>query len=222
MIKKGIFFLVLLAGILGCDDIIFTDGKTLAEGHVIDSLTNKKVPNVLVYLSECHLGFQGIRCNSILDSTRTNVEGYYRFQFKDRRKMDFGVGLAQSSENNFYALPLVGSPNSGPFVIDGDEYLIKEGRKNEFDFYIKLYITIPVNIRLQDTGYQHALLYGQGQSFYLSGLANRLDTMLQVKVLPQETNYLSLLLMGFGKADTVIAQSFFVDPTNIPQVIFEK
>lgn len=108
--KKVILILAILSGILGCDDIIFTDGKTLAEGYVIDSLTNKKVPKVLVYLAECHLGFLGTRCNGILDSTRTNAEGYYRFQFKDRRKMDFGVGLAQSSKITFLLCLWMGHP----------------------------------------------------------------------------------------------------------------
>lgn len=119
-------------------------------------------------------------------------------------------------------MPLDGSPSSGQYVTNGDEYLIKEGKKNQFNFYIKLYITIPVQVSLQDTGYQDALLYGQSQSFYFSRMANRLDTTLQVKVLPQETNHFSLLLMGPGNADTVIVQSFYVDPKSPSLVLFER
>ena len=134
MIKESILVLIVLAGIVSCDDIIFPDGKTLAEGYVIDSLTNQKVPNVSVHLAECNIGWLGRRCKGILDSTRTNADGYYRFRFKDKRKTDFGVGLAYSPESNFLALPLAESHNNGQYVIDDNQYLVEEGKKNRFVF----------------------------------------------------------------------------------------
>jgi hypothetical protein len=222
MIKKSILILVVLASIVGCDDIIFTDGRTLAEGYVIDSLTNQKVPNVLVYLADCHVGLLGSRCNSIIDSTRTNADGYYRFRFKDKRKTDFGVGLARPPENNFMALPLVESSGTGQNVIDGKEYLIREGKKNRFDFYVKLFTTISVQVKLRNTGYQDAFLYSSSrQTYVFDGLADGLDTTLQVKVLPWETNYLSLRLTAPGKEDKVIDKVFYVDPANHSQIIME-
>jgi hypothetical protein len=75
--------------------MIFTDGKTIAQGYVINSLVHARVPHALVYLVTCHVGILGSNCNGgILDSTRTNGDGYYYFRFKDHRKTDFRVGLA--------------------------------------------------------------------------------------------------------------------------------
>ncbi len=117
---------------------------------------------------------------------------------------------------------MVESPSNGQYVIDDDVYLIKEGKKNQFNFYVKLFTSISVQIKLQDTGYQDAFLYGSSpKSYVFTGLANRLDTTLQVKVLPQETNYLSLCLTAPSKEDKVIDESFYVDPANPPYITLE-
>ncbi len=65
------------------------------------------MPNALVLLVKCTpylLGKDG--CEQIIDSTRTDSNGFYNFSFKDKRKMDFGVKVARHPLNSFISAPL--------------------------------------------------------------------------------------------------------------------
>jgi hypothetical protein len=107
-------------------------------------------------------------------------------------------------------------------VIDDNQYLVEEGKKNRFDFSVKLFTTISVQVKLHNTGYQNAYLNSSSrQYYYFYGRANELDTTLQLKVFPLETNHLALRLTAPGKEDKVIDKSFYVDPANLPYLILE-
>ena len=42
--RKLLFLLLACVGLAACDDIIFTDGRTVAQGYVTDSLAGQPVP----------------------------------------------------------------------------------------------------------------------------------------------------------------------------------
>jgi hypothetical protein len=194
---------------ISCDDIIFTDDRTLAEGYVIDKRTGNKLPHAKVWLMECQVKLLSSRCNVILDSTYTNADGYYRFRFKDRRKTDFGVRLADYEDNTVFPLPVTAT--TGHNIVDDNAYLIGEGHKNRFDFYAKPFTTRPITIKLHHTGYPDAFLKAPFRYFYFQGQANNLDTTLQVKVVPEENYLITLRLTGTSKADKIVEQWMYVE-----------
>jgi hypothetical protein len=75
--RKFLFLLLACLGVAACDDIIFTDGRTIAQGYVTDSLTGQPVPGAKVELFTCSsdlIAF-GDRCRTILDSAVTDGNG---------------------------------------------------------------------------------------------------------------------------------------------------
>jgi hypothetical protein len=188
--RKLLFLLLACLGAAACDDIIFTDGRTLADGHVIDSLTNQRVAGAKVYLFTCG-GLFNYRCNRVLDSTTTNADGYYRFRFMDQRRTDFGVAVGAYPANDFVALPVVAPPDSEVYVVNGSHFQVKEGKRNRFDFFIRFFKTARVHLRINPGGYQDVTLNTRYQDLRFKAPPQPLDTVLYLKAAPNADLFLS-------------------------------
>ena len=184
---KNSILLLLLAclSIASCDDIIFTDGRTIADGYVTDSLTNQGVLGARVYLFACNssIVYFGDRCKTILDSAITNYEGYYRFRFRDRRRTNFGVSLGTYLVNDFVPVRLANQPNRDAQTVDNAHYLVREGKKNQFNFLVTPFKTVQLHVHIAARGYQRASVSTRLQSIDFEVPLQRQDTVLHLKAI---------------------------------------
>ncbi len=185
-IRKLFFLLPACLGVAACDDVIFTDGRTIAEGYVTDSLTNQCVEGAKVYLYACNSSvyYPRKRCRTVIDSAATNADGYYRFRFRDQRRTNFAVSLAPVWNNTFAPVQLADQPNLGAQTVDDAHYLVREGKKNRFNFLVKPFKTVQLHVRIPARGYQSASIDSYLQEFTFAVPARPLDTILYLKAIP--------------------------------------
>jgi len=187
--RKLLFLLLACLGAAACDDIIFTDGRTIAQGYVTDSLTGQPVPGAKVELFTCSsdlIAF-GDRCRTILDSAVTDGNGYYRFRFRDQRRTNFGVKMVAYVGNNCIPLPLYHQSNPGAEIVDEELYLVREGRKNQFNFLVKRFKTVQADLRINTPGYTRVIVGTFYQKLIFDDPAAVHNTSVYLKALPQET-----------------------------------
>jgi hypothetical protein len=182
--RKLLFLLLTCLGAAACDDVIFTDGRTIAHGYVTDSLTNGRVAGARVYLYACNssvISF-GKRCRTIIDSAVTDANGYYRFRFRDQRRTNFAIELGTYYVNDF--VPVRKQPNPDAEIVDERLYLVREGKKNRFDFLVKSFKTVQLRVRINAPGYETASVGTYIQNFSFQLPARPLDTTLHFKAVP--------------------------------------
>lgn len=198
--RKLLFLLLACLGAAACDDVIFTDGRTLAHGYVTDSLTNQRVPGVTVYLLQCNSSvvFFGKRCKTIMDSAVTDANGYYRFRFRDQRRTDFALQLVAYPDRDFVVAH--DRPYPDAQTVDGGLYVVREGKKNQFDFLIKPFKTVQLRLRINAPGYEMANVRTYLQQYEFQLPARPLDTTLYFKAAPAENFRLKGHLYAPNKA----------------------
>jgi hypothetical protein len=220
--RKFLFLLLVCLGVAACDDIIFTDGRTLAHGYVTDSLTGQRVPGVTVHLLQCNssIVFFGKRCRTIMDSAVTDANGYYRFRFRDQRRTDFALQLVAYPDKDFVVAH--DRPYPDAQTVDGGLYVVREGKKNQFDFLIKPFKTVQFRLRINDPGYEtaHVRTYMQQYEFRLP--ARPLDTTLHFKAAPAERFSLEGYLYAPGKAVISVDTSFYLGTADTTRLTFVR
>ena len=186
--RKLLFLLLTCFGVAACDDIIFTDGRTIVQGYVTDSLTGQRVEGAKVYLYACNsLAFYPrARCRTVIDSAATNADGYYRFRFKDQRQTNFGVSLAPERINTYAPVPFGYQSNPDAQIVDNAHFLVREGKKNQFDFLVKPFTTVQLHVRIPARGYQSASINSRLQKFNFAVPARPLVTILYLKAIPND------------------------------------
>ena len=185
--KKFLFLLLVCLGVAACDDFILTDGRTVARGYVTDSLTGQGAPGVSVFLYTCNssmIAF-GKRCRDLLDSAVTDANGYYQFKFRDQRRTNFAVGIGEHRNGvNFAPVNIYLQPNPDAEIVDERLYLVREGKKNQFNFLVKTLKTIRADLRINTLSYERFFLSTLYEQVIFNAPATPRDTTVYLKAPP--------------------------------------
>lgn len=153
-------------------------------GSVIDTVKNKKLPNVKVYLVGCVNSIPyGIFCYNKDDSTVTDGDGNFSLTYSSNIKRR-GYVLEISKDNNYsYNLHReYNFPNNGKDVIlyTQELNLLRLNIKIDFNPYDTFYV-IP----------EHG--------DYKQLIGRSIDTTILIKVLPNNTNMITYQIMSINK-----------------------
>ena len=85
----------------GCRKNIQAGVNIQADGFVIDSVKNKKLSNVTVYLISGHeFGFQAVDYYGVVDSAVTDANGSFSIKYTaDGKSYDYGLSLSNMDPN---------------------------------------------------------------------------------------------------------------------------
>ncbi len=107
-------------------------------------------------------------------------------------------------------LDIYAQPNPGAEIVQEELYLVKEGKKNQFNFLVKLFKTVRADLRITTPGYKSFLVGMLSNPIQFKAPAPPRDTTVFLKALPQMT------LGVYGIPDTSSAFKLLLEKT-VPQ-----
>jgi hypothetical protein len=192
-----------------CELLFYKDEPTKVKGYVIDTLTKTRVAHAKIYLVNCYQSFPGPRCEDLVDSTFTDANGNYEFNFSAIRRKGYGVIVADYPINKLYYQKPSSDPNSKPRVTKG-HYRVSKGTDNIFNFEVTQLKTLHIRLMIGDTDYQNLIVHTSFDEFILPGRANNLDTVLYAAAIPENINRVSSLFLALDKPARKETDSVYV------------
>jgi len=176
-----------------------------AEGFVIDSVKNKKLSNVTVYLISGHeFGFQAVDYYGVVDSAVTNANGSFSIKYTaDGKSYDYALSLNNMDPN----LP----SRFSEFIPDRFHLLY------EFDFKTRLNNVVinarelnfmKIHLSVFSNPYDTLLLFvnpsyaAAAQEYDIYG--NTIDTTILARSLPLGQNFISYEIITSRLRDSVL------------------
>ncbi len=173
-IKNFLIFLFLiflsLKGCKGEEDLI-----TVVNGVVFDEFKNKNLSNAKVLLEGCSFYLhQGTLCGDIIDSTRTDENGKFNFNFvTEKRYTEYRVSIDETEEHT--SLTTLG------------EALIQGGEQNEVTITARELNHLKIHLKLSNQ-YDPFVLSAKNSRFITE--KEFIDTVIYLRVIPGFENQL--------------------------------
>jgi hypothetical protein len=201
----GILLVLIVISFSGCRKNIQAGVNIRANGFVIDSVKNKKLGNVTVYLISGHeFGFGEVDYSGVIDSTVTNADG------------SFSINYTADGKSYDYALSL---KYMDPYVLRGFNEVIPDRMHLFYAFDFKTQLSdiaisarelnfMKIHLRLLSNPYDTLLLF-VNPSFALAQqeydlYGNIIDTTLLARSLPEGQNFVSYTIIPTQLRDSVL------------------
>ncbi len=211
MLSSVMKFPVILLGlsivvISGCRKNIQAGVNIRADGFVIDSVKNKKLANVTVYLISGHEFSisQAVNYYGVVDSAVTNADGSFSINYTaDGKSYDYALSLKNMDPN---------APNRFNAVIPDRMHLFYsfdfKTRLSDFAISARELNFMKIHLSLLSNPYDTLLLFVNPsypvvtQQYNLYG--NTIDTTLLARSLPQGQNFVSYEIVTSQLRDSIL------------------
>jgi hypothetical protein len=200
-LKFTILILQPLVFLYSCRKEVEEGTRIRASGYAIDTIKNKRLANVKLYLFGAHQTFYGIYySDGPLDSTITDAQGKFSINYRaEGRSIDYaletsylGYGGFENGPTVNYAADNTQSQYRFNYQTEVQDVVIKARELNH------LKLTLRVEYNPYDTLY--VSIWGNFANFYDRHLlkGQHLDTVLYTWCLPNAPNYIDYRAEGFG------------------------
>jgi hypothetical protein len=203
----GILLVLTVISISACRKNIQAGVNIQADGFVIDSVKNKKLANVTVYLISGHeSGFQNVYYYGAVDSAVTNTDGSFSIKYTaDGKSYDYALSLTNMDPNapNHFNFNAVMPDRMHPFYsFDFKSQLSDIAISARELNFMKIHLSVLSN------PYDTLLVfvnpsYGLDQMEY-DIYGNNIDTTILTRSLPEGQNFVSYEIITNQLRDSIM------------------
>lgn len=180
--KKILLIFSILTLIISCAKQVKKGKRIVANGYVVDTLKNKRLPFAKVYLVGCHREFSGRKyCTDYVDSATTDANGNFSITYRAEGN-SAGYVLEVKFDNNYGDYSL----REFPFVNEE----VTRITAHELNF---LRLNLKVGFNRYDTLYIDPR-YGDSKQL----IGRSIDTTILLKVLPNIENLIAYQIAAKG------------------------
>ncbi len=201
----GILLVLTVISFSGCRKNIQAGVNIRADGFVIDSVKNKKLANVTVYLISGHeFGFQNVYYDGAVDSAVTNTDGSFSINYTaDGISYDYALSLKNMDPNAPNRFNAVIPDRMHPFYAFNFKTQLSDIAISARELnFMKIHLSLLSNpydtlLLFVNPSYPEAV-----QQYNLYG--NTIDTTVLARSLPEGQNFVSYEIITSQLRDSIL------------------
>lgn len=205
--KTNWLLLGIILFLVGCEKKADSIGRTIVKGRAWDDNRQQPIKNLLVYIYDVKCENWACHYNQVVDSTRTDDEGYYEMDYRPKNQNSLYVTCDFLSRLYVHAQP------------QNQQQRISKGN-NTANFTLRQTSVLKTRVTVSNNPFPPLKIFDNIEAFVVEINGENNDTIVYLRGVPNQINPIDLVIVEpghqYGRRKTeIIFINSFDDTLNV-------